>query len=333
MSGTSGVRAYCGHAERMADSSTGVGKVAQMQAPARSRRSFIAWAAVLFAALAVALLASSRADAQDDPAVFGDTAEGARLYALNCASCHAANGLGTEVGDTGRLAPPLRNAEKVTASYVDLVMRTGRMPPAADPFDNRPREVVYDEAERLAIVAYTVEEFGVENDLFVVEEGDPSRGQQLWAANCAACHGSTGAGGVAGGGAWTPRVNNLEPTTIGQAIRVGPFQMPAFDNEQISAQGMADVAAFMEEVNAEEGTPLGLTELNPVFASGFAALLAVVMLLSLFWISGKPSWFPDPEAATDEAAGPAQPTEHTETTATTASSTGATGVEAAKDDH
>lgn len=318
----------------MADSTTGVGKVAQMQAPARSRRSLAAWAAVIIAALAVALVASSRADAQDDPAVFGDTAEGARLYALNCASCHAANGLGTEVGDSGRLAPPLRDSEQVTASYMDLVMRTGRMPPAANPFDNQPRDVVYDEAERLAIVAYTVEEFGVENDLFIVEEeaGDPARGQQLWAANCAACHGSTGAGGVAGGGAWTPRVYPLEPTTIGQAIRVGPFQMPAFEEEQISAEGMADVAAFMAEVESEEGTPLGLTELNPVFASGFAALLAVVMLLSLFWISGKPSWFPDPGATTDEGAGPAQPAEHTDAAATTASPrTEAPGTDAEKD--
>lgn len=318
----------------MADSSSGVGKVAQMQAPARSRRSLTAWAAVILAALTVALLVSSRADAQEDPAEFGDAAEGARLYALNCASCHAANGLGTEVGDTGRLAPPLRDSEQVTASYMDLVMRTGRMPPAASPFDNRPREVVYDEAERLAIVAYTVEEFGVENDLFVVEEeaGDPSRGQQLWAANCAACHGSTGAGGVAGGGAWTPRVNNLEATTIGEAIRVGPFQMPAFDNEQISEQGMADVAAFMAEVESEEGTPLGLTELNPVFASGFAALLAVVMLLSLFWISGKPSWFPDPEAAAEETAGPAQPTEHTEAAASTGTRSGAPGADVERDE-
>ena len=278
----------------------------------RSTRSLVAWAVLVLAASVGALVWASRADARTAEAEqVGDVALGSQLYALNCATCHASNGLGAEVGDTGRRAPALRDNPQVTASYVDLVLRTGRMPPAESPFDNRPREVAYDGAQRLAIVAFTIAEFGVENDLFSVEEGDPSRGQQLWAANCAACHGSTGAGGVAGAGAWTPVVNIYEPTTIGQAIRVGPFQMPAFDSEQISAEGMADIAAFMAEVRSESGTPLGLVELNPVFASGFAALFAVVMLLSLFWISGKPNWFPDPEATSDdEPAAPEQPESH-----------------------
>lgn len=277
----------------------------------RSGGSLIAWFAVLVIAVMVALFSSGKAGAETISAEeVGDVAEGSRLYALQCASCHAANGLGTEVGSTGKLAPPIANSPQVTAAYVDLVMRTGRMPPANDPFDNRPRQVVYDEAQRSAILAFVISEFDVENDLFAVEEGDPARGQQLWASNCAACHGSTGGGGVAGGGTWTPAVSPLEPTTIGQATRVGPFQMPAFDERQISEEGMADLAAFMAEVDAEEGTPLGLTELNPVFASGFAALLAVVMLLSLLWISGKPTWFPDPDVTPpDTDATPRQPSE------------------------
>jgi ubiquinol-cytochrome c reductase cytochrome c subunit len=279
---------------------------------ARSTRSLLWWALLLVVASAVALVLTSRAQAQTRAAEeVGDVALGSQLYALNCATCHASNGLGAEVGDTGRRAPPIRDNPQVTAAYVDLVLRTGRMPPAESPFDNRPREVAYDGEQRLAIVAFTIAEFGVENDLFEVEEGDPARGQQLWASNCAACHGSTGAGGVAGAGAWTPVVNIHEPTTIGEAIRVGPFQMPAFDSEQISAEGMADIAAFMAEVREEPSTPLGLVELNPVFASGFVALLAVVMLLSLLWISGKPTWFPDPDATPDdEAAAPQQPTTH-----------------------
>ena len=279
-----------------------------MRGSAHARRSLGAWAGLAVAALLAGFLLSSPADAQStDPGAIGDLAVGSRLYALDCASCHAANGLGTEVGNSGRLAPPLRDSPQVTAAYVDLVLRTGRMPPAGNPFDNQPRDVAYTDAERLAIVAYVIAEFGVENNLFSVGEGDPSRGQQLWAANCAACHGATGAGGVAGGGAWTPAVVSLAPTTIGEAIRVGPFQMPAFDEEQISDQGMADIAAFMTAVEEEEGTPLGLTELNPVYASGFAALVVVVMVLSLLWISGKPTWFPDPEAeSSDTAAGDEQ---------------------------
>jgi ubiquinol-cytochrome c reductase cytochrome c subunit len=272
---------------------------------AGSKRSLAAWAAVAIAGLAVALTWSARAGAETTGAeAIGDVALGSQLYALDCAQCHAANGLGAEVGDTGRLAPPLRNSEQVTAAYVDLVLRTGRMPPARSPFDNRARQEIYTDEERRAIVAYTVAEFDLENDLLTVGEGDPARGQQLWAANCAACHGSTGAGGVAGGGTWTPRVNTLEPVTIAEAARVGPFQMPAFDDEQISREGLADIAAFMAAIEEETGTPLGLVELNPVFASGFVALFAVVMLLSLLWISGKPSWFPDPQSTDPDSTDP-----------------------------
>ena len=265
-----------------------------------TRTAALAWLPVLLGAVLVSLW-TARADAQtdplpDDPSAIGDVELGSQLYALNCAQCHASNGLGAEVGNTGREAPALADNPEVTAAYVDLTMRVGRMPPPESPFDNQPREVAFTPEQRLAIVAFTIAEFGVENDLFAVEPGDPARGQQLWASNCAACHGSTGQGGVAGGGAWTPAVAPLDPVTIGEAILVGPFQMPAFDGEQISDEGIADIAAFMHEVNEEQGTPLGLVELNPVFASGFVALLALVMTLSLLWISGKPTWFPDPDA-------------------------------------
>lgn len=257
-------------------------------------RNWASWLVILGVAVTLAVWFGTRATAQEQVPE-GDVELGAQLYSQDCAQCHAADGTGTMVPGTNREAPALADDPEVTAAYVDLVLRTGRMPPAADPFDNQPRNVVYDDAQRAAVVAYTVQQFGLTNDLPEVPEGDAARGQNIYATNCAACHGSTGAGGVAGGGAWTPNVNRYDATTIAEAIRVGPFQMPAFGPDQITDQEVADVAAFMEEVRSEEGTPLGLVELNPVFASGFVALLALVMILSLFWISAKPTWFPDPE--------------------------------------
>jgi ubiquinol-cytochrome c reductase cytochrome c subunit len=237
------------------------------------------------------------------------------LYAQACAQCHASDGTGAQVPRTDRQAPALAGRPEVTAAYVDLVMRTGRMPPAANPFDNQPREIAVTDEQRLAIVAFTVEEFGLTNDLALVlglPEGDAGRGQAVYAENCAACHGATGSGGVAGGGAWTPAVNVYETATIAEATRIGPFQMPAFGDDIITDQEVADIGAFLEEVRSESGTPLGLVELNPVFASGFVALLALVMIVSLFWISSKPTWFPDPEAR------PGDPTSQGEETTPTA---------------
>jgi ubiquinol-cytochrome c reductase cytochrome c subunit len=237
----------------------------------------------------------------------GDVNLGGQLYAQHCAQCHAADGSGAIVPDTNRRAPQLVDSPRVTAAYVDLVMRTGRMPPAGNPFDNQPRAMVFDDEQRAAVVAYTVQQFGLTVDIPDAPAGHAGRGQRVYATNCAACHGSTGAGGVAGGGAWTPDVARYDAITLAEAMRIGPFQMPAFAQDQITDQEVGDVAAFLEEAHDEQGTPLGLVELNPVFASGFVALLAVVMLLSLFWISSKPTWFPDledPESATGQTVSP-----------------------------
>lgn len=265
----------------------------------RSVRNLLSWSALLLGCLGIALWWSADGVAAQEPEpTTGDVDLGGQLYAQACAQCHASDGGGATVPGTDRTAPALSGRPQITAAYVDLVLRTGRMPPAADPYDNQPREVAYDDAQRLAIVSYVTQEFGLADDLADVTalpEGDAGNGQAVYAANCAACHGSTGAGGVAGGGAWTPTVTGYEPETIAEAIRIGPFQMPAFGDGTITDQQVADVGAFLEEVSAESGTPLGLVELNPVFASGFVALLAVAMILSLLWISSKPTWFPDPE--------------------------------------
>ena len=58
---------------------------------------------------------------------------------------------------------------------------------------------------------------------------------------------------------------------------------------------LEDVAAYMREVREEPGTVLNLVELNPVYVSAFVAVIALVLLFSLMWVAGRPSWFPDPE--------------------------------------
>lgn len=268
--------------------------------PAR-RRALVGWllvAAVTGLLLTVAVAASG-ASAQDaDPEAGAVSVQnGNRLYAQHCASCHAADAAGGPVPRYGGEAPALDpevNSD-VTVPYLDLVMSTGRMPPAASPYDNRTRQVVLGEAERADVIAFMAAEFGVEGEVSEVGEGEAARGQEVYARNCAHCHGSTGAGGVAGAGAWTPSVNDASAEVIAQAIRVGPFNMPRFEEAQIDEQELADVTAFMRAIEEEPTTPLfGLVELNPVYASGFVALFALIVLLSLVWIGGRPAWFPDP---------------------------------------
>lgn len=277
--------------------------------PARTRRAVLAWA-LCAAAVLMAVGASGRAadaqDAQDAPGQ-GVTASGPErgslLYSQYCAECHGASGRGAEVPEYGGEAPALLPEvnENISVAYLDLVMSTGRMPPAGSPYDNRERRVVFDAEERADIISWMVQEFDVPGEIPEVGEGSAARGQEVWAANCAHCHGATGQGGVAGAGAWTPSVVDKTAVEIAEAIRVGPFQMPRFDEDLISDSEVADVVAFMESVEEEPATPiLGLVELNPVYASGFVIALAVLLLVSLVWIGGRPAWFPDPER-------PAQP--------------------------
>lgn len=296
-----------------------------MSAPATStRRALLGW--LVFAVAALALLALSReAGAQSGEAVpegIEGAERGGLLYAQQCATCHGADGRGGPVPRYGGQAPSmwLDDNPNMSAAYLDLVMSTGRMPPAESPYDNRPREVVFGPDERADIIAYMADTFEVPGEVPQVGEGAASQGQDVWNTNCAHCHGSIGAGGVAGGGAWTPQVNNKSAQEIVEAIRVGPFQMPAFGEDQISDDEAASVAVFMEEAANEEGTPLGLTELNPVYASAFVAALAVLMLLSLVWIGGRPRWFPDPDAADQRPEIPAGAARRTHTTSTAGSS-------------
>lgn len=263
------------------------------------RHAVLGWLIVASAVLGL-LLMGREAGAADGAEPGTPTYElGAQTYALECSQCHGAAAAGGQVPEYGGQAPSLLpdENERIDVAYLDLVMRTGRMPPAESPWDNRERAVDVDEAERAALIAFMVQEFGVPGEVPEVdaEEGNPANGQAVWTANCAHCHGSTGQGGVAGAGAWTPDVAGKDAEVIAEAIRVGPFNMPRFEDSQITEQEIDDVAAFMEESATEEGTPvLGLVELNPVYASAFVFLFSVAALLSLIWIGGRPARLADP---------------------------------------
>lgn len=256
----------------------------------RSLRPLLAWA--LLAAVATALLAPGAA-AQDDSRARLEpdtTVLGADVYTSNCAMCHGASGQGGET-PSGAEAPELRG---VPMALVDLVVRTGRMPPGDPDGDSKTNRPIGDE-RREALLDWMGEHIGLTGELPEIREGagNPARGQEVYAANCAQCHGSTGGGGVAGGGAFTPVLVDREPIVIAEAVRLGPFQMPQFGEDVISDRELADTIAFLEEVQGEPGTPVGLVELNPVFAGAFVFAISLAAIFSAMWLSGRVAMFPD----------------------------------------
>jgi ubiquinol-cytochrome c reductase cytochrome c subunit len=259
----------------------------------RSTRSLLGWSLVVTVA-ALAALAAGSAGAVESSLAPAERQEAETIFANQCATCHGADGGGGVIPGTDDEAPAFAGNPDLTVAAVDLTLRVGRMPPPEnDPYDNRARNVLYDDATRAALVTYMAEQFDIPGEIPQPPPGDPARGREVYAANCAQCHGSTAAGGVAGEGAWTPALLDVSPVAVAEAIRVGPFEMPRFGEEQISDAETGDVAAFLQFVAEEHGTPLGLVEVNPVYASGFAFLFALIILFSALWIAGRPTHFPD----------------------------------------
>lgn len=275
----------------MSGSSNASGSRPKMSGP----RALTAWTVLLCAlGLALAVLGpglrdGARAQEREPALTAAQAIRAAELYSVHCARCHGAAGQGGVSG--GEPVPPLRD---IPVAAIDLVLRTNRMPPG-DPLGQTRGPIDWTEEDRELLVAYLDRQFDLAGELPELPgEGDPARGREVYATNCAQCHGYTGAGGVAGGGAFTPQVSGLDPMTIAEAVRVGPFEMPRFADEQISAEELTDVAAYLTEVAHEGGTPLNLVELNPVYASAFVALLALLALFSAMFIAGRVTMFPDP---------------------------------------
>ena len=83
----------------------------------------------------------------------------------------------------------------------------------------------------------------------VVDRGDSSAGVEVFAQNCAACHGGDGEGGsgppLAGEEAYT------SADAVVDQIRNGGGGMPAF-GDRLSDQELADVSAYVVERLAPE---------------------------------------------------------------------------------
>lgn len=264
-------------------------------AGARTVRSLLGWGVVAAVALVwVAMGADGpvRADMEEEPPE-RETTRGDTLYGNHCARCHGADGTGGK--DEG--APPLVGME---AAQVDLVLRTGRMPPAREDGSGK-GPIEWDDHSRELLLAHLTAVFDLEGAIPTPEEGEAAVGREVFAKHCAACHGYTGDGGVGGAGAFVPRLLGLDPVTLAEAVRVGPFQMPRFADEQVSDQDLGHIAAYLDEVATEEATLLNLVELNPVFLAAFVGVLAIAMLFSCLWLAGRVTMFPDPAPTAADA--------------------------------
>jgi ubiquinol-cytochrome c reductase cytochrome c subunit len=205
------------------------------------------------------------------------TQDATALYTANCATCHG-------VAGEGGVGPSLIG---VGAAAADFYLRTGRMPLGAP--DQRPvrQPPAFNEEQIQQLVAYVASLAPGPSIPTVQGGGDIGRGFELYTANCAACHGSTGAGNAVGGGFAAVSLHESAPLDVAEAVLIGPGVMPPF---ALSDADRAALIAYVEYLRTEP-TPGGaaIGGVGPV-AEGFIAILfglvGVVVIARLVGSSG-----------------------------------------------
>ncbi|WP_062212385.1 cytochrome bc1 complex diheme cytochrome c subunit [Demequina oxidasica] len=215
-----------------------------------------------------------------------DVAQGEKLFAANCATCHGMDAQGQE-----DIAPSLVG---VGAAAVDFQVGTGRMPMQMSGPQARAKAPQFDQDQIDQLAGY-VASLGAGPTVPTAEEvdgslGDPANGMELFRTNCAMCHGSVGGGGALTQGKYAPSLWATTPTHIYEAMLTGPQSMPVFNNANISAEGKRDVIAYLEEQRQPSPGGLKLGAIGPV-AEGFWAWLVGIGLIiaSTVWVGARSS--------------------------------------------
>ena len=208
-------------------------------------------------------------------------AKGEELYLTGCVSCHGADGVGTNQ------APPLVNAGAASA---DFYLTSGRMPAAQPtPFQAPRKQPAYSPTQIAALVAY-VASLGNGPPIPSVDiaGADLAHGGVLYRANCASCHQSAGAGGALSYGHSAPRLNEATSTQVVEALRIGPGEMPVFNETTMSPASAVDIAAYVEylrEPDNRGGAALGGNGPVPEGLVALVAGLGGLVAISV-WIVG-----------------------------------------------
>jgi ubiquinol-cytochrome c reductase cytochrome c subunit len=206
--------------------------------------------------------------------------EGEALYQASCSTCH---GLGAQGTDDG---PSLEGAG---AAALDFYLSTGRMPlanPEAQPQRSSPK---FSRQEIDAIIAYvgTLVPGGEPIPSVDPQAGSLARGLDVFLASCAACHGAGATGDSIGGGQIAPSLSAPDAREIGEAIRIGPGQMPRFGPETLSQEDVDSLARYllwMRDHGDEGGVALG--RVGPVAEGLIAVVIGLGLLVLVIRLTG-----------------------------------------------
>jgi len=240
---------------------------------------------------AVAVIAAALALAS--PAV---AANGKALFGRYCASCHGPSGQGSlgqpYGGGQGRnqsvhvgMGPSLQGAGALEA---DFYLRTGYMPLKANGLQPRRSELLLGPQQIDALVRYVASlGKGPAVPHPHPERGDVSEGMALFRSNCAGCHQIVAEGGYVTG-AVPPALGDATPTQIAEAVRIGPYVMPAFSRRKISDAQLDSIVRYVlyaKHPDNRGGWALG--NIGPIPEGLVSWFLAGTVLIGFCLVIGK----------------------------------------------
>lgn len=247
-------------------------------------------APILLTVLALLLVGAAYSTLAPQPAgadmlADADAGTGEELFLTNCATCHGLDAQGSDV------APSLIGAG---AASVHFQVTTGRMPMQSNAAQAPEKPVQFDAQQALDLAAY-VASLGPGPEIPTDEMvdpalGDAANGMLLFRTNCAMCHNAVGSGGALTEGKYAPSLMESSPTTIYEAMLVGPQSMPGFNDAILSPEEKRDVIAYLME--QREPTPGGfpLGNLGPVSEGVWVFVVGIGVLIgAAVWIGARSS--------------------------------------------
>jgi ubiquinol-cytochrome c reductase cytochrome c subunit len=199
------------------------------------------------------------------------------LFVSSCSACHGIDARGVP----GK-GPPLVGAGAASA---DFYLETGRMPlahPRAEPQRGPP---AFSAAERRSLVRYIGSLGGPA--IPTVKPGSLSEGFEGFRDHCAGCHAITARGGVAPPGT-APALQQASAVQIAEAVRIGPYLMPRFDERQISDRELDSIATYvLAQRHPDNRGGWGIGNIGPIPEGLIAWLLAGTALLLVARLIGE----------------------------------------------
>jgi ubiquinol-cytochrome c reductase cytochrome c subunit len=230
-------------------------------------------------------LFSSTASADTPTAVSNQAsaAQGEKLFAANCATCHGMSAQGTDV------APSLYG---VGAASVSFQVGTGRMPLAAQGPQAEQKPAQFTDAQVADLAAWVATLApgpGIPEAQYLKGDGNASTGAELFRVNCAMCHNVAGAGGALTEGKFAPALTGVTAAHIYEAMVTGPQSMPVFNDANLTPTQKSDIITYLKylDTNPSPGG-LELGNLGPVAEGLFIWIFGLGAVVGVtIWIAAK----------------------------------------------